>query len=80
MFGVGLSDIDVFDFKSDKKFDLIIDDSDKDPNIRIITFNNFVDNLIDDGYYVIEGLLDSDFLIFDVKPIEFTFLLILVIA
>jgi len=43
-------------------FDFIIDDSDKDVNIRIITFNNFYHLLKDDGYYVIEGLLEEKFL------------------
>ena len=46
----------------DKKFDLIIDDSDKDANIRILTLNNFYESLKDEGYYVIEGLLELKFL------------------
>jgi len=50
------------EFINDKRFDLIIDDSDKDVNIRIITFNNFYSSIKDNGYYVIEGLLESHFL------------------
>lgn len=44
------------------EFDLIIDDSDKDANIRIITFHNFYSSLKNEGYYVIEGLLEVKFL------------------
>lgn len=37
------------------KFDIIIDDGDCDPNIRIVTLNNFLDYLTDDGLYFIEN-------------------------
>ena len=50
------------DFIVDKSFDLIIDDGDHDPNIRIITFSNFHESLKDNGYYVIEGLIGREFL------------------
>lgn len=46
----------------DLEFDLIIDDSDKDVNIRIITFNNFYNSLKNEGYYVIEDLLELELL------------------
>jgi len=49
-------------FIKDKSFDLIIDDGDLDPNIRIINFNNYFESLKDDGYYVILGLLGEHFL------------------
>jgi hypothetical protein len=50
------------EFIGDKTFDLIIDDSDRDPNIRIITFNNFYNSLSDKGFYVFENILDLNFL------------------
>jgi hypothetical protein len=50
------------EFINNKRFDLIIDDSDKDVNIRILTFKNFYSSLKENGYYVIEGLLESQFL------------------
>lgn len=49
-------------FVDNKEFDLIIDDSDKDVNIRIITFDNFYSSLKDTGYYVFEEIIDRNFL------------------
>ena len=43
-------------FLKDLKFDLIIDDGDLDPNIRIINFTNYYEFLTDDGYYVIQDI------------------------
>ena len=40
----------------DLKFDLIIDDGDLDPNIRIINFNNYYEFLSEDGYYLIQDI------------------------
>ena len=50
------------EFVKDKKFNLIIDDSNKDANMRIMTFNNFYGSLKENGYYVIESLLETQFL------------------
>jgi GR25 family glycosyltransferase involved in LPS biosynthesis len=50
------------DFIENKTFDLIIDDSDKDANIRIITLNNFYPSLSDNGFYIFEGFLEKKLL------------------
>jgi hypothetical protein len=56
------SPIKSHEFIGSKTFDLIIDDSDRDPNIRIITFHNFYNSLSDNGFYVFENILGVDFL------------------
>jgi GR25 family glycosyltransferase involved in LPS biosynthesis len=58
----------------EKKFDLIIDDGDMDPNIRIINFNNFFNYVKDDGYYVIQGLLNKSFLENYFRELEISFM------
>jgi GR25 family glycosyltransferase involved in LPS biosynthesis len=45
---------------NDNFFDMIIDDGDHDPVVRLKTLNNFFSKLTDNGYYIIEGVIDGE--------------------
>lgn len=61
------------EFFNNGTFDIIIDDGDHDPEVRLKTLNNFFSKLSENGYYIIEGVINGDELVNYLEKNNFNF-------
>lgn len=58
---------------NDLKFDIIIDDGNHDPNFQIKTLENLYNRLNDEGYYIIENVINYEFINYYLSKNEYNY-------
>jgi len=67
------------DILKDLKFDVIIDDGNHDPNYQIKTLENLFERVNENGYYIIEDIVNYEFIDYYLSKIITTIILIIII-